>query len=65
MKWQEDLLLEPWLGKSPEKNEKSDKAEKADRTAVERAAPEKAPGERPAEKSPPAPPREERKWGRR
>jgi ribonuclease D len=55
MKWQEDLLLEPWLNRTPEKPEKSDKPEKAD----------KAPAHRAVEKNPPAEPPEERKWGRR
>ena len=59
MKWQEDLLLEPWLGKSTEKAEKG----AGDRALPEKA--ERAPVERPAEKVPPAAPKEERKWGRR
>lgn len=62
MKWQEDLLLEPWLNKSPEKSDKADKPEKS---GADKAAPEKAVSERPAEKLPPTEPREERKWGRR
>lgn len=65
MKWQEDLLLEPWLTRSQEKVERPEKAEKPEKASGDRAMPEKIPGERSADKPSPAKPREERKWGRR